>query len=201
MGDTLIRLRSTPGLAVDTQIENEAGLIYSQAGGAYVPMVAADWADYCVPTPEAPAGSGRYTLDFLALGSVQGSYTWIQYQRPPGGPAPGSSILGLGGAYWNGSSFDASPPASTTYDGLSVFGSVEDPAPSAKSFVVALAEGANVPTLANWLTLYLSFTTGNLAPAKRSISGYRQLTPTTALVTVGSPFPAAPASGDSFAIL
>lgn len=201
MADTLIRLRWDPNAGVETQIEDEQGRVYDRTLGLFVPLSVADWPRYDLDTPETPAGSGRYMLDFATLGVGGGVYSWTHFARTAGTAAPGRPVVGYGERFWDGATFSPAPPASTTYDGLAAFGVVLDPNPSDRSFVVALNGGASVPDDGDWVQLFACFTSGANATAKRQITGYRKVTDFTGLVTVGSSFPAAPASGDALTIL
>jgi len=82
-----------------------------------------------------------------------------------------------------------------------VSGVIQDAAPEARSFVIALDDNADVPAGNNFVGLWLCFTSGDLAPAKQAITDYRRLTTKTAYIKVAVAFPSAPANGDQISII
>ena len=200
-GDTTIRLRYTTGQPLDTQIESADGRMLVYPDLSFEDLELDHWASYAFITPESPLGSGRYMLDFAALGLPLGNYSWIHLKRAGVDSAPSDVPVGGGGAFWNGSGFGESPPASTAFDGLAAFTTCVDANATPREFVVALMDAALVPEESLWLGLFACATNGVNSQSKRTITGYRIVSPTTALITVGSPFCEAPAQGDSFCIL
>lgn len=200
MADTLIKLRSDPGLLLVTQFEDERGYVRDSTSGLFVPLLVGDWPDYDHATPESPAGSGRYLIDVVPLSISSGILSWIHFEDS-GSAVPGRRVRGYGEKFWTGSEFNATPPTSTAFDALAAFVTVQDPNPTDRSFVVALQGNAPVPEDGDYVGLFCCGTSGKNLTSKRQVVGYRRVTETLAEVIVGSPFCTAPESGDSFTIL
>ena len=200
MADTTLVARGlATGLTLDTRIENEEDLIWN--GEAYVELVVDDIASYATPTPESPAGSRRYICQFPVT-SPPGYYTWSTHQWIGEGPTIDDPVVATGTGYWDGTTFGNVPgvPAIQatldSYGDLVASGSVDDPSPSATTFLCSpdtgLSDDPNV-----YRTLSVCFTDGDLKAAKSVISSWNGTTKRVVVAGFAKP----PANGDHFKVI
>jgi hypothetical protein len=204
MPDTKIRLPlGIPGWTLYTRLRNEAGQIWDSVAGAMVAYVVADVARYQLAMPETPAGSGDYEST-MPVGLPAGRYTWAHYRRVGGSPAISDPLVGAGGDTWDGTSFGAAAGGggAVTDADLESDVVVSDPAPTTLGFVVAMADGSDVPDSFVWRSGLACFKAASpLRTGKFPVATYTKLTSTTARLTFTPALPAAPANGEALRII
>lgn len=202
MADTRIRLPGiTSGWTVYTRLKNEAGLIWDTTTSTFTAYVVASVANYALATPETPATSGDYEAT-MPVGSPAGNYTWAHYRRVGGAAALSDPIVGSGSGYWTGTSFGS--PSSAAADTIPVLNLVvADSNPQPGSFVVAMADGSDLPASFIWHGKVACWAADspNLPYASFAPNTYTRLTATTARLTFTPALPALPVNGEAIQVL
>jgi hypothetical protein len=203
MPDTKIRLPGiTSGWTVYTRLKNEAGLIWDTTTSTFATYVVGSVANYALATPEMPATSGDYEATMPA-GAAAGNYTWAHYRRVGGAAALSDPIVGSGSGTWDGTGFSTGGGGGATDTIPVVDIVVQDSAPTAATFVIAMDDASPVPATFVWRGSVAIFAeaSATLPGGKFPITTYTRLTTTTARLTFTPALPVAPANGEAIQVL